>query len=203
MLFLASSITQITMDSKWYFPSFAADATDLYPRPKCHPAWVASPPPCGSWARTEDGRGFFVISNWQASQEETAAESGPPWSRYYKEEALLLLLLRTYSYIQIGATSTGHAAGFLSSVLCPQFPMVYYSSLQELCVSARASAHVRMTEGVAVPVRLHRSRDTSVQATEHEYLYMAPRGSFDEPFAACVCLISTGGTASSSLHAAF
>ncbi|KAF3071649.1 hypothetical protein CFAM422_006418 [Trichoderma lentiforme] len=44
MLFLASSITHITMDSKWYFPSFAADATDLYPRPKCHPAWVASPP---------------------------------------------------------------------------------------------------------------------------------------------------------------
>lgn len=42
--FLASSITHITMDSKWYFPSFAADATDLYPRPKCHPAWVASPP---------------------------------------------------------------------------------------------------------------------------------------------------------------
>lgn len=100
----------------------------------------------------------------------------------------------------VRATSTGHAAGFLSSVLAHncQWYTTYKSS-----ASARASAHVRMTEGVAVPVLLHRSRDTGVQATEHEYLYMAPWGSFDEPFAACVCLISTGGTASSSLHAAF
>lgn len=46
-------------------PSLAAGATDLYPRPKCHPAWVASPPG-GSWAERLDDVGF-CITDWHGN----------------------------------------------------------------------------------------------------------------------------------------
>ncbi|KAL7938443.1 hypothetical protein V8C35DRAFT_288077 [Trichoderma chlorosporum] len=100
------------MDSNWYFPSFAADATDLYPRPKCHPASVASPP------RVVPGRGprtgpFF--SNWRATQEKPLPKVAPPVSVLQAQALPLLLLL--YSVHTAGATSAGHAAGFLSSIL--------------------------------------------------------------------------------------
>ncbi|KAM6481550.1 hypothetical protein HDV62DRAFT_65211 [Trichoderma sp. SZMC 28011] len=157
---------------------------------------------CGSvpGRRLRTERGFFHQQLTSRSRR-NRCRKWPPWSRYYKRKhysySCCFVQTRTYNRCYLYRARSGLPAIHPR----PQFPMVYY--LQELCVSARASAHVRMTEGVAVPVLLHRSRDTSVQATEHEYLYMAPWGSFDEPFAACVCLISTGGTASSSLHAAF
>ncbi|KAL6803767.1 hypothetical protein J3E68DRAFT_182874 [Trichoderma sp. SZMC 28012] len=101
MLFLASSITHITMDSKWYFPSFAADATDLYPRPKCHPAWVASPPRVVPFLGDDRGRtGLFSSAIDKQVKKKPLPKVAPLVSVLQEEALLLLLLLRTYSYIQ-------------------------------------------------------------------------------------------------------
>lgn len=68
------------------FRSFAAEVTDIYPRPKRHPAWVAFSslwfPPCGSWVMKNECivQGFH--HQWLNSSREMMPMVAPR-SRYY------------------------------------------------------------------------------------------------------------------------
>lgn len=138
MLFLASSITHITMDSKCYFPSFAADRRNgSLPQTKVSSSVGGVSSSCGSvpGRRLRTDGGFFSSAIDKQVKKKPLPKVAPLVSVLQEEALLLLLLLRTSSYIHtIGATSTGHPAGFLSSILAhnSQWYTTYKSSASAL-----------------------------------------------------------------------